>query len=89
MAVRRFRAALTPAAVATIVTAEQAFTVGPGNLDINSSFVGVTKPSHQSGGMPIQARVSSATQISITFVNPTAGNVTPTAGEVYQFVVID
>lgn len=89
MAVRRFRAALSPAIVATIVTAEQAFTVGPGNLDINSSFVGVTKPTHQSGGMPIQARVSSATQISITFVNPTAAGVTPTAGEVYQFVVID
>jgi hypothetical protein len=89
MAVRRFQATLTPAIVATIVTAEQAFTVGPGGMNINSSFVGVTKPTHQSGGMPVQARVSSATQISITYVNPTAAGVTPTAGEVYQFVVID
>lgn len=89
MAVRRFRAALSPAIVATIVTAEQAFTVGPGDLNTGSAFVGVSKPTHQSGGMPIHARVSSATQIAITFVNPTAAGVTPTAGEVYQFVVVD
>jgi hypothetical protein len=89
MAVRRFQATLTPAIVATIVTAEQSFAVGPGNLDINASFCGVTKPTHQSGGMPVQARVLSATNIGITFVNPTAAGVTPTAGEVYQFVVID
>lgn len=88
MAVMRFQATLTPAAVNTITTGEQAFTVGPGGYDINAAFVGVSKPTHQSGGMPVQARVSSATQLAITFVNPTAGNVTPTAGEVYQFVVI-
>lgn len=89
MAVRRFRATLSPAVVATIVTAEQAFTVGPGGYDINAAFVGVTKPTHQSGGMPCHARVSSATQLAITFVNPTAAGVTPTASEVYQFVMID
>jgi hypothetical protein len=89
MAVRRFQATLTPAIVATIVTAEQAFTAGPGNLNINAAFVGVSKPTHQSGGMPVQVRVSSATQVAITFVNPTAAGVTPTAAEVYQFVVID
>lgn len=88
MAVMRFQATLTPAIVATIVTAEQAFTVGPGGYDINAAFVGVTKPTHQSGGMPVQARISSATQLAITYVNPTAAGVTPTAGEVYQFVVI-
>lgn len=89
MAVRRFQATLTPAIIATIVTAEQAFTAGPGGYNIGAAFVGVSKPVHLSGGMPVQARVSSATQISITFVNPTAAGVTPAAGEVYQFVLID
>lgn len=89
MAIRRFQATLTPALVAAGVTAEQTFTAGPGNYDIGAAFVGVSKPTHQSGGMPVQARVSSATQIGITFANPTAGGVTPTAGEVYQFTLID
>ena len=88
MAVRRFRAALSPAAVATIVCAEQAFTVGPGGMNSNA-FVGVTKPTINGAISPAQARVSSATQISITFCNPTAGNVTPTAGEVYEFLYVD
>ena len=89
MAVRRYQATLSPAIVATIVTAEQSFAVGPGNLDINAKFVGVSKPTHQSGGMPVHARVLSATNIGVTFANPTAAGVTPTAAEVYQFVVID
>lgn len=88
MAVRRFQATLSPAIVAAVVTAEQVFTVGPGDMTIGA-IVGVTKPSHQSGGMPVHARVSSASQIAITFANPTAGGVTPTAGEVYQFTVTE
>ncbi len=88
MAVRKFQATLSPAIVATIVTAEQSFAVGPGDLNL-SSVVNVTKPTHQSGGMPCHARVVSATNIGITFVNPTAAGVTPTAGEVYQFTVTD
>lgn len=88
MAIRRFQAALTPAIVATIVTAEQSFAVGPGDLNL-SGVVNVSKPTHQSGGMPCHARVVSATNIGITFVNPTAAGVTPTAGEVYQFTVTD
>jgi len=87
MAVRRFQAALSPAAVATIVCAEQAFTVGPGDLNIGAQ-VTVTKPTTQTAGL-VGARVSSATQIALVFCNPTAGSVTPTAGEVYQFTVID
>ena len=90
MAVKRYRVALSPAIVATIVTAEQAFTItGMVDGNINSAFVGVSKPTHQSGGMPVHARIASATTIGVTFVNPTAAGVTPTAGEVYQFVVID
>jgi hypothetical protein len=88
MAIRRFQAPLTPAACATIVCAEQSFAVGPGDLN-PSAAVFVTKPTINGAISPAQARVVSATNIGITFCNPTAGNVTPTAGEVYQFTVID
>lgn len=89
MAVRRFQATLSPAIVNTITTSEQAFTVGPGGYDINSGNVIVCKPTNQAGLAICSARISSATQISITFVNPTAAGITPTASEVYQFTVID
>jgi hypothetical protein len=88
MAVRRFQATLSPAIVATIVQAEQSFAVGPGDLNL-SAVVSVTKPTVQSGGTPTSARVISATNIGITWTNPTAAGVTPTAAEVYQFVVTD
>lgn len=79
------RAVLSPAVVATIVTAEQTFTV-PEVLETDS-VIGVTKPTHQSGGMPCHTRVTAANTIGITFVNPTAGGVTPTASEEYRFYV--
>ena len=88
MAVRTFQAALTPAIVNTITTNEQAFTVGPGDFN-TSAVVLVTKPTVQAGLLVGSARCSSATQISITFGNPSGGNITPTAGQVYTFVVID
>jgi len=88
MSVRRFQATLSPAIVATIVQAEQSFAVGPGDLVIGA-YVGVTKPTVQSGGTPNHGRVISATNIGICWTNPTAAGVTPTAAEVYQFVVID
>lgn len=88
MAVLHFQAALSPAIVATVVCAEQSFVVGPGGYDAGNSVVAVSKPTLQAGGMPIQARVIDATHIGITFVNPTAAGVTPTAGEVYNFTVI-
>ncbi len=87
MATRRFQATLTPAIVATIVCAEQSFAVGPGDLN-PSAQVSVTKPTTQTASV-VAARVVSATNIGIVFCNPTAAGVTPTAGEVYQFVVND
>lgn len=89
MSVRRFQATLSPAICNTIVCNEQSFVI-PGVTDLNTdSAVTVTKPTLQAGAMPVQGRVIDATHIGITFVNPTAGGVTPTAGEVYQFTVID
>jgi hypothetical protein len=86
--VRRFQGTLTPAIVATIVAAEQSFVVGPGDLS-TSAAVFVTKPTINGAISVCQARVIDATHVGITFVNPTAAGVTPTAGEVYQFVVVD
>lgn len=89
MAVRRFQAALTPAQVNANTSVEQSFPVGPGDLNLAATVI-VTKPTSQTGLLCLpSARVVSATNIGVIFSNPTAGNITPTAGEVYQFAVID
>lgn len=74
---RVYEVSLTPAAVATITTAEQTFTVTGLTTD---DAVFVSPPGHQAGVVAAAARVSAADTLAITFVNPTAGNVTPTAG---------
>lgn len=84
-------AALTPSAVATITTAEQTFTVtglsvGDG-LNAPDQILSISKAAHQAGLAITGARVSAADTLAITFVNPTAGSITPTAGETYTFVV--
>lgn len=88
MAVLHFSAALTPALVGAATTAEQTFTAGPGNLGTDA-VVTVTKPTAQAGIAAVHARVVSATQIGVTFANCTAGGITPTAAELYQFAVAD
>lgn len=78
-------AKLSPAAVAANTSAEQTFSVdgvAPGDV------ITVTKPSAQAGLGIVGARASDANEIGITFVNATAGSITPTAGEVYQVGVI-
>jgi hypothetical protein len=77
-------AILTPAIVATITTAEQLFTV-PG-VNVNDRIF-VTKPTAQAGLGIAGARVSAANQIGITFINPTAAGITPTAAETYLITV--
>ncbi len=74
---------LTPASVATITTAEQDFTV-PGLKTTDQ--VTVSPPGHQAGVAAVAARVSAADTLSITFMNPTAGGVVPTAGT-YRLLV--
>ena len=88
MAILRVQAALTPAIVATITTAEQSFVVGPGGYDAGNGVVAVTKPSLNAGVGIAGARIIDGTHIGITFVNPTAAGVTPTAGEVYNFLIV-
>jgi len=68
-------------AVPTISTSEQTVVV-PG-VEVGD-FVSVTKPTAQTGLIVGQARVSAKNTVAITFGNPTAGGITPTASEVYM-----
>lgn len=72
---------LTPAAVASAITASQSFTVtGPG-LVVGDQVSAVTAPSQTPAGVfPIAATVTAADTISITWANVTAGSLTPPAG---------
>jgi len=69
---------LTPAEVATIVAPAQTFTV-PG-LKTTDAVISVNPPSQTAGVAICNARVSAADTLSIQFVNPTAGALTPAAG---------
>jgi len=79
-AMGRISKSLTPVAVGAATCAEQDFTVA--GLKVGD-FVDVSPPSITAGVAPICARVSAANTLTVTFVNPTAGSLTPAAG-VYQ-----
>lgn len=75
---------LTPAEVATIVAPAQTFTV-PG---VKSGDTIIVAPPAQTAGVAItNAYASDDDEISIQFVNPTAGALTPAAG-VHKVTVI-
>jgi hypothetical protein len=75
---------LTPVAVAAAISAEQAFTVtGLRTQDIIYVVASVA----QTAGIGIgNARVSANDTLQISFMNATAGSLTPAAG-IYQLVV--
>lgn len=73
-----------PASVATITTAEQTLTVS--GVNVGDIVVSYNKPSNTAGAMPVNARVSAANTIAVTFVNPTAGSVDP-ASETWTFLI--
>lgn len=73
-----------PASVATATTAEQTITV-PG-VAVGDIVVSISKPTNTAGFGIVNARVSAANTIAVTFVNPTAGAVNPGA-EVYTILV--
>ncbi len=75
--IRRYESTITPASVATIVSAEQTFTV---NGLATTDAVFISPPATGNGTMVGTARVSAANTIAITYTNPTAGNLTPAAG---------
>lgn len=74
----------TPAEVATIVAPVQTVTV-PG-AKVGDSVI-VTPPGQTAGVTIGSARVSAANTVSVQFVNPTAGALTPAAGT-HKFTII-
>lgn len=70
-------ASLTPASVATNTVAEQNFTVTGLRT---GDFVELNPPSITAGVGISSARVSAADTLTVAFVNPTAGSLTPAAG---------
>lgn len=77
-----FGSAKTWAEVATVTTAEQ--TVDAPGLRVGD-LVLISKPTHQAGlAVESLARVAVKDQLTVKFINPTAGGLTPTASEVYK-----
>lgn len=70
-------ASLTPSEVATITAPAQTFSV-PG-VKVGDAVI-VTPPGQTAGVSIGSARVSAADTLSIQFVNPTGGGLTPAAG---------
>ena len=83
---RYFTATLSPAAIAANTSAEQTFTVV--GVDVNDILVGYQKPTAQAGLAIFGGRVSAVDQVGLTFGNFTASSITPTASQVYSFVVV-
>lgn len=79
------QATLSPTIVNTITAPEQTFTV---NGLLVGDIVNVYKPTVQAGLGVLGARVTATNTLGIQFINPTAGNITPTAGEIYVIKVV-
>lgn len=81
---------LTPAAVNTIICAEQTFTCpGIPAVATASAIVVVNRTSALNGAIEVcHCRQSAVNQIGISWVNPTAGSVTPTAAQTYSVVAM-
>jgi len=77
---------LSPAQVAANTTAEQIF---PVTGVLATDYVAqINKPTAQAGLGIVGARVSSAGNIGITFLNATATPITPTASQQYIIVTM-
>lgn len=75
---------LTFEEVSANTTEEQTATVN--GLQVGDC-VYVSKPTHQAGIGIVGARVSAANTLAVTWMNTTAGGITPTAAEVYTVLV--
>ena len=82
-AMARISQVLTPTVVAAATCAEQTFTVA--GLQIGD-FADVAPPGITPGVSSVIARVSAPNTLAITFINPTAGALTPIAG-LYQIQI--
>jgi hypothetical protein len=70
--------------VGTVSTSAQTVTV-PGLETMDRVLV--IKPTEQTGVEVVKARVSAANTLTVVFMNPTAGGLTPTAEEAYLAMV--
>lgn len=80
--VKVYTATINPAAVAAGTSAEQTFTVA--GLAVGDIVV-VNKPTATTGVGIVNARVSAANTLALTFMNATAGSVDP-ASESYTIL---
>lgn len=78
---------LTPGSTGSATTAEQAFTVSSPVPLKTTDMIFVSPPASGNAVGVGAARASSATQVSVRFVNPTAGGLTHAAG-VFGFLAI-
>ena len=78
---------LSPAAVAANTTAEQSFVVSA-PFSATTVPAAVIKPTAQAGLGIAGHRMIDATHLGITFMNATAGSITPTAAEAYTVVLV-
>lgn len=82
--INRYEQELDVTSVAANTTSEQTFTVS-GLTTRDAVFV--TKPSHNTGLGVVNARVSAADTLALTFMNTTAGAIDPSA-ETYFIVAV-
>jgi hypothetical protein len=82
--VKVYTPTLTPASVLASISAEQTFSV-TGLTTADS--ISVSGPAPAMGSGLVNARVSAADTLALTFVNDTLASVTPTAG-VYRIVAV-
>lgn len=82
--VKGYTPSLTPAAVGTNTTAEQTFTVT--GLTTADKVI-VNGPAHPAGLALCNVRVTAADTIGLTFMNTSAGSLTPTSGT-YNVIAI-
>jgi len=71
--------------IATVTTAE--ITLTSGNYAAQDVPIGVSKPTLQQGLIAGSVRLASSTTMGVTFANPTAGTLTPTAAEVLGIAI--
>lgn len=80
--IKKYSITISPTAVSLNSTSEQTFTC-TGLVSATDTIIGVSKPTHQTGLGIVGWRVSADNTIAISFMNNTAGNITPTASESY------
>lgn len=84
-----FSVLLTPAAVVTVTCAQQLFAVPTSAIGAGDVILSADKATDQAGiGMCLARNNGGGTPLALKWVNPTGGNLTPTAAELYNIAVL-